>query len=845
MKKKILSIFTVICLLMPCLFLVACKEKEPQKQVKAYTYSVVLKNAKDKIDESLLSNEYDYAKSKNVGYSLDGNDYKLSVTKQVKLNGSFEIALLEGFDYSDAKLTVNGEDTQFSISANGQTDVANNVVLDNRTFKYSYKNMNADTNIVVDFSNCALVDVEIDVTALAGKGVKYKVVEDGFLTMQDGVELVKNLNSVNQNKITVKYGSVVAFDYSERLATQTTESESQDAMKYASYGLRYLKNVNLIQYFVAKTDVKCDSYSQKSNNNQIGTLRVPYSLGLNVATSLTNLNNQKYLAPAYDTEAYGTEEIKVEIYSGNTLYIEIDDNNNYFLLDYIDEKMESSNSIKTESGKNYLKIELSSGGKFQTKYLTREDSKRYVNCYFVCASSLSGFASVTNADYILFGKNIPSEFQDENIVYVFGKDKDVQLQLNQTIKDNEMVIEKEVTSVKIGSNTYYPSLTPEITLAKTDLTSSSQTSQGVDVYSLSLYATVKNLSSYNFVILFENLQLYSGETLYYSTNIKDAFSWKKYESEEELIDISQNESGEDGEIVYYYIDSERADTKLSLLDKNGEETAINSNAVDCFGRYMKGTITVDGKAITLSRVCCLNVIPSEHDTITSLYISRHHDMHDHKINVDADVQTDDIMISIGSYAEGSFGVLLPTSNLSINTNSSYSSFIYYYVKGETNRHLVLKNSNGEVVSKSQLVSYQGVPHKIDGKFVYRLALNQESFDEDEEFSLSIEKSTYGLMYGEVTMQLYSSASPNADLIQAFAEGVTYHFLEESLDSTDAYFQIVDEDGNVIVAKDQITISGTSNSGALKYYAFTLELSDSSLYVPGTKFYLQKITPTEA
>lgn len=823
---------------MPCLFFVACKEKESQVPVKSYTYSVVLKNAKDKIDESSLALEYDYSKSKNVGYSLDGNDYKLSVTKQVKLSGCLKVDLLEGYNYLGAEMTVNGTSTEFSIKSGSDTNVADKVLLNNRVFEYSYKNMSSDTNIIVDFSSCELVNIEVDVSSLVGKGITYKVVEDGFVTLQDGAELLKSFGTVSENKITVKYGTIVAFDTAERLATKTDDIESQQTMNYASYGLKYLKSTNFIQYFVAKTDVVCDSFMENINNAQTGTLRVPYLLGLNVASSLENLENKAYLTPTYTTEVYGGEEINIEVYSGETLYIERETENDYvyYHLDKIDEEIGVLNKIEISEGDTYFQVDV----KDKSQYLMRAIADENDNYYYVYSSSLLEYASVVNADYVILGKNVIStskNFSGEDVVYVFKKNKDVKLHLTPSIKDNEMTIEKSVVEFTVGEYSISPNETSEITLSKDNLSLVE-----TDIYSLNISATVDEFLDGIFMVSFEELQLYSGETLYYSTDLKDADSWKKFEDgDNENIAFSSEDDVNNGQIVYYYIAGDRTDTILNLVNESGDEAGINSNAIDCFGRFSKETIEVDGIKIDLSRVRCLNIIPSESNANEQLYLTRQLDTHNHNIIVPADVQVEDVMISIGGIEENGFETLSQNLKLRINSNESFGSFIYYYVKGETNRHLVLKNADGEIVSKSQLVYSESEPYKINGKYVYRLALSQGTYAKDEEFTLSIEKSTYVLMYGELIMELYLQPSPNAEFAHSIAEGVTYHFLEENITGTDTYFQIVDESGNILVGKDGIQISGMSSSGAFRYYSFTLELADSSLYVPGTNFYLQKIT----
>ena len=94
MKKKIIGVFTVLCLIFPCFFAVACKDKS-EPNFDPYTYSVTLKGAYGKVDEATLTAEYDHEKGEHVSWTKENSDYKISVTRSSHLAGNIIINLLE------------------------------------------------------------------------------------------------------------------------------------------------------------------------------------------------------------------------------------------------------------------------------------------------------------------------------------------------------------------------------------------------------------------------------------------------------------------------------------------------------------------------------------------------------------------------------------------------------------------------------------------------------------------------------------------------------------------------------------------------------------------------------
>ena len=195
MKKKIISLFTVLCLMIPCFFAVACKDKggDP-KGIDAYTYSVTLKNAKGLIDENALQSEYDYEKQEDVSWTSSGKDYTISVVRNNILSGDLAVSLLEGYDYTNLSFSVNEETATGSVVSGSRTNCEKEAYLTDRQFSYSYEEMKSNTSLVVDFSNCAWAKVSVDFSELASQSITAYNVADSFVT--SSIETAESLIAV-------------------------------------------------------------------------------------------------------------------------------------------------------------------------------------------------------------------------------------------------------------------------------------------------------------------------------------------------------------------------------------------------------------------------------------------------------------------------------------------------------------------------------------------------------------------------------------------------------------------------------------------------------------------------
>lgn len=841
MRKKLVSVFLIFSLLCPSLFFVACKKKETGTKAEPYTYSILLKNAKGKVDESLLPSEYDYDQLKEVSFELDENDYKLTTTKISNLTGELKISLLEGYDYSALRFKVNNKTAEFDIKTKTSSDAAREFSLTDRFFDYAYTNMNSETSLIIDFSDCSLAEVTIDVSDLKGKA-KCKVMSNDFLTFDEAKNLSISYSSIASDEITVEYGTVLAFDYLEPIAYSPENSAELTTLNYASFGSKFVigDGKNKIQYLTAKENGKCEKYLITNDAEFYGSMRVPYSFNLNVATSLENLESGDYETPVIVSEQYGSEIITLEVYEGDTLFVDIEGNSDiYYLLDSLDGKFSVTNKVNDNKNNNYLQINLTNenGEKLPTKYLLRNYNT--FDGYYVYTDGLSSVSSVLNADYFFAGKNLPSflsEIKEDSsidfgVVYGFKSSVDtssVDLDLKVSQLQNEFIFETKIKNVKIGETNYDPATESEITVASSNLKAVGETK----LYALKGEVTFEKFTKANIYVSIEDIGLYEGETLYYSTNLKDVASWKKYDVSQRNLFFST-----DGTVLYYYLDSPRADAVLRFINSEKEQVSAGGNLVDCFGRRASGTIEVEGKVIWLEDVSHLEIKPAEYESGERFDLVRVYDTNYHSIVAASGVNPDDIMVAVGTVSKTSFKKLSEFQNLQITSESDYSTTVYYYVKSATNKVIGLLDASGETVGVSEIYYYESQPMQIDGNFVYKLTLNQMMFEEDEQFFATVNSQTYKVKEFEnqdTTVQFYSD-SARRNLVNGIAEGETYYFISSQLEAGKT-FQIVDEDGNIVVESSKFV--EVQKLASVNIYSVEFGFPDDVNYLPGTEFYLK-------
>ena len=850
MKKKIIGIFTILCLIFPCFFAVACKDKEESK-FEPYAYTVTLKNAYGKIDETTLSSEYDHNLEKPVGWTKENNDYKISVTRTSHLSGNLAVSLLEGYDFSSLTFTVNGAQTDFSIKSGSLTDCATKAYLKDRQFNYNYEKMSADTSLVLDFSNCGVAKVTLDVSKLKNYDLRYCVIEDDFVTMAEGESLLTNdFDYVQQDSLVVDYGTIIAFDYSDRVVLTDSLNQIQN-LSYSTYGLRYLMTINRIQYLSANIDGTCDVYLPTTDPENKGTLRVlGNGAGLNYANSYYALEDKSYSDSNQEFEYFDNEMLTMSIFNGTTFYIELDEDAqqyNYYLVDKLDDEWFGSIQQKTipETDRVYIEVDLkdSSGDAGNAKYLVRK-AKIQNNFYITYANNTTDGTRVTNADYILIGEeNKPfgiSGTIEESIFYCFLKDKDARVaipSLNIDKKTNigQVNLGVEITAQNIGSmgenlrEAALVSVDPAtVSTVTIDCYSSTDSTR---VYRLDFYYDQSSFDENHFAVSTDELHLYDGENFYYTTTPTDASSWKKLTNETTL----ELYSGE-GKSLYYYVDSNRADAYLNLENLIGEKISSSGEFVDCFGRLMQGTAEVDGVKIDLSRLRYLEITPGYYN-YSYIKLLRAYDETFHDINVTA---ADDmrVKISMENYtSEDDFVELDEMSELAIRyTGYELPGEIYYYVDNFINYELVLKTKKGEVVSTSELVYYDDEPVMVNNRYVYCLSLNAGYYAENQLFYMHIVEASYTIAdEGGNVLSFYTSDDGNEETKESdLFERVSYFITCEDAYRVDIY----DEAGGLVIAWENFTAI-PKEVGGVPVYLFTFTIPDNTNYLPGTQFTLVK------
>lgn len=858
MKKKLINLILIFCLVFPCFFSVACSEKEsPSKQL-SYTYSITLKNAKGKVEENSLPLEYDFQKNQNIAYSLSGEDYKISVTKSIPLSGEIKFGLLEGVDYSNINLKVNNKDEEFFVKNDNSSSAAGEVTLTGRYFEYSFQKMKSNTDVVVDFSNCETAKVSIDVSNLKQNGVKHLIVEDDFLTLTEAKNKINLFETFSTTTLQVDYGTILAFDYSEQLAYAESSSDGLQKMSFASYGSKYLVGENRIQYFTAQKSGRCEVYSIVDDHNKDGTIRSVFGDDVKFAASLEDLENQNYATTTIEKESFDGNALSVAVYKekSESVFLELDADYSYYLVDKLDGKLADQKVISTSPNvianteRKYVEISLTDaeGNLLPAQYLARRP-KTAANYYYVYLSGL-GDAVVKNADFVLVG-TVNTPLTKDNypeisaVFYGFKKVNEVALQLSVTTQDKntnfgrvnnsaQVAVQRISGGVNetISSESKTPAISSLINLecCKGDDISATNSSVNPLVYSINVSYTYNPFQNADMKLSIQDLNLYAGEKVYYTTNLRSIESWKQLSSSDSLQISHADES-----TIYYYIESARNDAALQILNEDDESIGISGALVDCFGRTMETRVEINGKTINLSQVQYIEIEPGYYSASQQLKLVRDYDKAYHKINAQSITQDDFVMISFDGYNSNSFADIKDVLNAQIRTESDFNSTVYYYINSTTTKYLSLINSSGVDASSTELVYVNGSPLKIGEKFVFSLSLNCGHYAEGEEFSVEIHDAIYALSDANGVLLTYRDDAKN--VVDDLVCGDIYFVVTDGTSSSS--FEIVDKSGSVIVTHKDIHYKKPDVSGKVMVY-FRFNFGNGQNYAPGTEFRIKKI-----
>lgn len=860
MKKKIISLFTVLCLMIPCFFAVACKDKESDpKGIDAYTYSVTLKNAKGLIDENALQSEYDYEKQEDVSWTNSGNDYIISVVRNNILSGDLAVSLLEGYDYTNVSLSVNEKSAAGSVVSGSRTNCEKDAYLTDRQFCYSYEEMKSNTSLVVDFSNCAWAKVSVDFSELSSQGITAYNVADSFVT--SAVETSEALTAVESETVSVDYGTIFAVDCGQRVVFKPDASENFENLTYSKYASKYyLSGNNIIQYFTAKKDGECQVYDASKDYSKRGTLRVLGCADTTIYNSFDALElSGTSMTPSVEKEAYGTSLLKLGVVNGSRLFVKLSgdaQNYNYYLTDRIDAELKPTLEVAplTISGTDtmYLDIKLtnSDGTPASAKYLIRKP-KNETNFFVVYAENIADNTRIANADYILIGsQNKPSVANSSsgNIFYGFSKTsnggdaKNVEIEVSAYTSNIATDFVCENINVKITTEVIYngmepaePRTIPQI--FQEPLNSSIfeiecfDESDGDAFYKIKVRYREENFTGAEVTLNASDFNLYEGETVLYTTDINNADSWEVLTTDSILYTFNSVESAR---TIYYYIASNRADAFLQIQNPEKEVVSITNLLRDCFGRPLTGTVNAHGTTIDLSKVRYMDIKPGSYSSYEAKLL-REYDRESHSI-VTSNIETGKVMVSINGYTTNgsSFKDIKSVEDLKIRYNGfGVSGSIYYYVNSNTNEYLVLKDSQGNIVSTSEVVKITNHSEfLIDGKFVYCLSLNGGYYAENEEFTIELVSSVYGLQYdfgGEI--EIFTSSDVTGEPVDTMVIGQEYYFVG----TDNKIFVIIDSETSAVVV-DFARVADVDESTSV--YKFTLTFPSNANYVNGTVFTLR-------
>ena len=852
MKKKIISLLAVFCFILPSFFAVACKNKnknggDDPKGIDAYTYSVTLKNAKGLIDESSLHGEYDYEQQKDVSWTASGNDYTLSVVRTSVLSGELEVSLLEGYDYSNLSFTINNDSAEGDVKSGNKANCEKDAYLTDRQFCYEYEDMKAETKLVVDFSDCAWAKISVDFSELNEQGIKcYKAVDD-FVTIT--TEKNNALVEFSSEVVEVDYGTIFAFDCAQKLVFKPSTSEEFQDLNFSKYGSKYYFGTNKIQHFTAKQNGECVVYNAVKDYSNRGTIRVLGCSDVTVHSSIENLQENKAINSVVESESYGGSYLKLDVFSGSRLFVKLSGdaaNFNYYLVESIDQELSPSKRVaeSTLEGTEILYLDVNianqDGSESPAKYLVRRP-KNESNYFVVYALDFSDTTRFINADYVLVGsKNkptVPYGYQG-NIFFGFEKDKEVEIEVCAYSSDSSTDFLRKNTAVSINATAYETNgMTSSRYIEMVSQEPIVSSVLAIDCYDVSddfafyeIYVNYVKTRINNAEVLLDptNVNLYEGEKVYYSTNIKDSNSWNLL-TEESILSISSRKTSS----VYYYIVSERDDTFLQIQNASGEVVSVTGELRDCFGRRMTGTVSVGGDTINLSKVRFLDIKPGSYSSYTAKLL-REYEKEYHNINLTG-LGSSKLMVSVNGYTTNgsSFKNAKTLSELSIKYKGyGVAGSIYYYVDNELNQYLQLKDSKGNVVSTSTPVIESKKPLIIDGNIVYCLSLNGGYFAESEEFSIELVTPTYGLKYDNGNpAEIYTSADLSGEVVSSMVYGETYYFAAD----TSKTYAVIDSEINPII----LTFEKVSDiEEGVAVYKFTVTFSDEKNYVSGTEFKLR-------
>ena len=642
MKKKLFSILLAFFMFFPSIFFVACNKPAQKVAGAYYEVSITLKGAENKIETGSLTKVFDVYKRENVNWKKEGSDYVISFNKTGQFSGTLKFNVLEGIDYSNLSFSVNGENQNCYVKNGNSENCAADGYLTDRYFEYSY-NVEAETNFVVDFEGCSKCQVSIDVAALKNNNVRYFSVEDDFVTLQSGAEIIEY--EIDSNQMVVDYGTILAFD-SGREITYTVGSEISALNKSVYGGKNFIKQ-NQIQFLTVKqSGVFGLNQRQSSTSQMTGCIKMLDFPGINIASSETDFENENFINNFQTvTETYDGEKFDFKLLTDELMYIELTDEStmyDYFVVENIDDELDLEEGglpkyfYDTGNGhRTYMILSLQPG---ETKYLIRYASFT-TQYYAVAFDEIADEVKVQNYGYATFGyanrqESVPDSIKSK-VIYYFrngdglygvsrvglnvqpvGIDPVTSAQLKiSSLNLNVTNWEAEKNGNPLRIDTYSHSIgnvaeTKE-TLVYDRINHQDDWLYGNDFYSIKMTKIINNP---NAIVTIDASEAYNdlqeGEIIYYAKGSIQG-EWHVL-AENDVITTSNREEDK----IYYYIKSNRS-VELRIYNNLSSLVSVTGALRDCFNREYTGKVVVDNFEIDLSAVSFLTVNAGMYDAFSA------------------------------------------------------------------------------------------------------------------------------------------------------------------------------------------------------------------------------------
>ena len=626
MKKKFFSFLVALVLVLPIFFVTGCKTQEVAR-ANNFTFSILLKNAKNKIDENSLLGEYDVVLGREVAWTNSGSDFTLCVKRTGTFSSTTTISLVEGVNYSNLAFKINNQNSEPSIKSSGNDDCAANVFMAGRFFEHKFINMKSNTEVVIDFSDCSMAQISLNVSALRAKNAQYVEVPDGFLTIGAARDLVEI--PIESDELVLDYGQMVAFDCEKPLVF-VDSNNNETALNASTYGSKHWVNANIMQYMQVRANGTLVLGGEAAADTTIRTVKTFDYDGMRVATSVDNLQSGQYLISTNScSEIYDSHSIEFVTYTGEQFYFELTGDAldyYYYLTENIDDEFTMYNEMYLyhytdgESVEHtYLQVDFSEDQ--SARYLMRRAKFEDQYFYAVAIDVMPDKTDIVNASYVIFGDANQGEMTPDamtgKVIYYIKKTEQMQVRFSPTSVNPSTNVVVKNESVELHINVWDAGFEGEILDERTfnDNIGSDYEVKEVEIFSIydstplySITVTYSQLpGEYPSVILdFAGVleTLNEGESIYIARG-NPTTGWKKLTEDTITLAVNNSQSG----MIFYYIVSERFDS-LKIMN-NEDEISRTGECVDCCGRQLNANIEVNGVHIDTTKIQYLELNTSD------------------------------------------------------------------------------------------------------------------------------------------------------------------------------------------------------------------------------------------